>query len=107
MVTRLQLENIQLKKALTEENRIKQDLFKALKTSKAEVDLLKSRLNVSLDEGDMTPGRSNSSPSNSGDFLRGSPTTEPPSPSVFAPLGTTTTSANLDDFLNYTNTNYL
>lgn len=40
----MEIENQQLKKALSEENRVKQDLFLALKTSKAKIDALQSKL---------------------------------------------------------------
>jgi hypothetical protein len=109
-VNRLQHENINLIKALSEENRIKQDLFKALKTSKAQIDALKARLNVSSDDGEVllgSGGRNNSSPSSStninggggGDMMmfRDSPITTPPSP---PPLS----SGNLDHLISMTQT---
>jgi hypothetical protein len=98
-VNRLQHENITLKKALSEENRIKQDLFKALKTSKAQIDLLKARLNVSDDNEILAPVGNNSSSSainNNGDIFRDSPITAPPSPPP--------QSANLDHLISMTQT---
>lgn len=98
----MQHENINLKKALSEENRIKQDLFKALKTSKAQIDALKARLNVSTDDGEILlgSGRNNSSPSSSmnlnGDMFRDSPITTPPSPPP--------SSGNLDHLISMTQT---
>ena len=73
-VSRLEHENAQLKKALSEENRVKQDLFLALKTSKAKTDSLQVKLRaMGIVEEHESPNPSNNSGSN-GDLFRVSPT---------------------------------
>uniref|UniRef100_A0A7E4ZVW2 Macoilin n=1 Tax=Panagrellus redivivus TaxID=6233 RepID=A0A7E4ZVW2_PANRE len=98
-ISDVQHDNNQLRKALSEENRVKQDLFKALKTSKAQIDTLQARLrslgcNGGLDEptdGNVT-GLAD---------LRSSPTTIPSTPAASrAP-------ESFDQLFSMTGTSYL
>uniref|UniRef100_A0AC34QVZ5 Macoilin n=1 Tax=Panagrolaimus sp. JU765 TaxID=591449 RepID=A0AC34QVZ5_9BILA len=81
-VTRLELENAQLKKALSEENRVKQDLFLALKTSKAKIDNLQTKLKSLgiVEESEQSNMASNSNGAVSNDLFRLSPSTSSSSP---------------------------
>ena len=77
-------ENAQLKKALSEENRVKQDLFLALKTSKAKIDSLQAKMrSLGIADEHESPNASNNGGSN-GDLFRASPTTIGSSSSVLS-----------------------
>jgi len=83
-VSRLEHENAQLKKALSEENRVKQDLFLALKTSKAKIDSLQAKMrSLGIADEHESPNASNNGGSN-GDLFRASPTTIGSSSSVLS-----------------------